>query len=217
MKETIMTITLNPSSPDQIDTQALPVADAGRAQLHHAKVQALQGDGCVVICADGLFVLSTAAGCLLQPAPGDTVLVSIADGKGFVIQVLTRHGEKPARLHVQGDTELHVRDGQLRLAADTLDLQAATLSLQADRMIETGTERESHWDRQVDVTRHQQSFITRRELHMERSVRRVAEHEEQSAGSIRLIVARDWRVRADSADLLGGRRVKVDADIVHLG
>lgn len=212
-----MTISLNRSSSEHVDTQPMPIADAGRAQLHHAKVQAMQGDCCIVICADGLFILSIAVGCLLQPNPGDTVLVSIADGEGYVIQVLTRHAEKPARLSIRGDTELQVRDGQLRLAADTLDIQATTLSMRAHRLIETGEQRESNWDTQVEITRHQQSFVTRRELHMERSVRRVAEHEEQSAGSVRLIVARDWRVRADSADLLGGRRVKVDADTVQLG
>lgn len=212
-----MTTSLNPPTVPHPDTPADAGLDTGCAQLHHVKVQALQGDRCVVICANGLFILPVAAGCLLQPAPGDTVLASIADGNGYVIQVLARNAAAPARLRMQGDTELHVRDGQLRLTADTLDMQANLLSVRAERLIESGGQRESHWDTNVEVSALHQSFLTRRELHMERSVRRVAEHEEQSAGSMRLIIARDWRVRADTADLLGRRRVKVDADSVHLG
>jgi hypothetical protein len=203
-------------SPDAHATRADQM-NSGRAQMHHVKVQAMQGDRCVVICADGLFILPVAAGCLLQPAPGDTVLASIADGEGYVIQVLARQGNTPARLHLQGDTELAVRDGRLRLTARTVDMQADVLSLRAQRLMETGTRRESHWDTRHEVIEHEQSFIARRELHMQRSVRRVAGHEEQSANSVRLIVTRDWRVRADTADLLGGRRVKVDADTVQLG
>lgn len=212
-----MTLSISRPSPGHRDISSESVSHSSRAQLHHVKVQALQDECCVVICADGLLVLPVAAGCLMQPSPGDTVLASVAEGEGYVIQVLQRRGDAPARLRLDGDTELRVRDGRLRLCAEALDMQADVLSLRARRMIDSGVERQSSWDKHVDVTKHQQSFIERRDLHMERSVRRVAAHEEQSAGSVRLVVARDWRVRADSADLLGGRRVKVDADTVHLG
>lgn len=212
-----MSVTMSrPSQADQ-EFQNQAASSPGHARQHHVKVQALQGGRCVVICADGLFTLPVAAGCLLQPRPGDTVLISIADGEGYVTQVLKRHGSEPAHLHIEGDAELRVQGGQLRLAADGIDMQADLLSLRAQRMVDTGGLRQSSWNKRVDITGHQQSFITRRELHLERSVRRVTAHEEQSAGSMRLVVARDWRVRADSADLLGGRRVKVDADTVHLG
>jgi hypothetical protein len=212
-----MTTSLNQLPNHHADVPQTPVVEAGRAQLHHVKVQALQGEACVVICADGLFVLPVAAGCLLQPNPGDTVLASISDGDGYIIQVLVRHAGTPARLRVQGDAELRAQNGQLTLAAHTVDLHADTLSVRAERLIETGERRESNWTSQVEIAHHQQSFITRRDMHIERSVRRVAEHEEQSAGSVRLVVAQDWRVRANTADLLGGRRVKVDAETVQLG
>lgn len=199
------------------DTYCAPTSDVGRAQLHHVKVQAIQGEDCVVICADGLFVLPVADGCLLQPNPGDTVLVSLSGSEGYVIQVLARQSTMPARLSIEGNAEICAKNGQLRLTANTLDFQSDTLSVRAQRLIETGERRESNWTSQVDITHHHQSFITRREMHIERGVRRVAEHEEQSAGSIRLVVERDWRVRADTADLLGTRRVKVDAETVQLG
>ncbi|QDQ86804.1 DUF3540 domain-containing protein [Alcaligenaceae bacterium SJ-26] len=234
-----MNTTTMPFASDTADSMAAQSAagvqgsSPGRASLHHVKVQALQGDCCVVICADGFYNLPVAAGCLLQPQPGDTVLASLADGQGYVIQVLQRHAAgTPACLRVEGNTELDVRGGSLRLAAESIDMQAAQawrvraqtgmvetglLSIEAARLAESGGQRQAHWDSSTEVLARQQSFIGRRELYLERGVRRVATHEEQSAGSVRLVVARDWRVRADSADLLGGRRVKVDADTVQLG
>jgi len=171
----------------------------------------------VIICDESIRVLPIAAGCLLQPSPGDRVLVSLSDHDGYVIQVLSRCAEIPARLHIQGDAELRANNGQLRLAADTLDVYGKTVSVRADRMIETGESRQSNWTTNVEIAHHQKSLFTRREMHIERGVRRVAEHEEQSAGSVRLVVERDWRVRAATADLLAERRVKVDADTVQLG
>lgn len=212
-----MTLSLERPTPERRNVPTQAACHSSRAQLHHVKVQALQGECCVVICADGLLVLPVAAGCLMQPAPGDLVLASVAHDAGYIIQVLSRSSTQPTQLRIEGDAELRVRDGRLRMCADTLDIQANTLSLHAQRMLDSGLQRQSNWDQRVDVTGHQQSFIERRELHIERSVRRVAGHEEQSAGSVRLIVAQDWRVRADTADLLGGRRVKVDADTVQLG
>jgi uncharacterized protein DUF3540 len=77
-------------------------------------------NGFTVCTESGPFVARRAASCLLEPGPGDQVLVSGRDADSvYIIAVLERAGSAPARLVVDGDASLTASGGSLALCADT--------------------------------------------------------------------------------------------------
>lgn len=76
------------------------------------------GDGFAVSTESGPFVARRAASCLLEPEPGDQVLVSGRNDSVYIIAVLERAGNAPARLVVNGDASLTVYGGSFALSAD---------------------------------------------------------------------------------------------------
>jgi hypothetical protein len=91
---------------------ALPVHTAGT-------LVGMVDDGFSVSTHCGPLVARRAASCLLVPEPGDQVLVSGQDEKSvYIIAVLERAGDVPARLVMDGDTSLSVSGGSLAVHAD---------------------------------------------------------------------------------------------------
>lgn len=100
------------------------------------------GDGFAVSTESGPFVARRAASCLLEPEPGDQVLVSGRADSIYIIAVLERAGNAPARLVVDGDASLRASGGSFTLCADKdlclstparLAQDAAELVVQAQR------------------------------------------------------------------------------------
>lgn len=202
-----------------------------RAGTYHGSIRAVQGERYVVVCPAGVLYALAAASCLIVPQVGDRVLLSCQADEHFVLAVLRRADAAQAQLRLGGDVTLHadslrveapsgmsletdaafsMRAGQASLGARALLLDAHSLQANAYDMALTARHR-----RDVSVSR--RDVAARVESHHGDSVRRVSGHDEQAVGSSRIVVAREWRVRADRADILARRRVKLDADKVDLG
>lgn len=79
-------------------------------------------EGCVVsVRADGaVHAARRAASCLLEPLPGDRVLLaSLGDGSSYVLAVLERAAGEPATLSVEGDCALRLPSGKLQVTTAT--------------------------------------------------------------------------------------------------
>lgn len=84
--------------------------------------------GAVIRTAGSAFVVETeggeisakrAASCLLEPAPGDMVLVAIASAdQAYVLAVLEREEGAPGRISVDGDLDVELRRGRFRVTAE---------------------------------------------------------------------------------------------------
>jgi hypothetical protein len=183
---------------------------------------------------EGASWVAPAAGCLLQPEIGDLALISVSAGQGYILTVLERGTpESIARIEIPGSLRLSVPEGRLEIAAaggvsmdagPSLSIQAreasaafehADVASQSLRM--TGEVLHTTWTSRTDVSDTHLDIATHGETHLVQSVRRIAGHEEVTAGSMRQTVTEDWSVRSATADLKARDRVAVDAGSVQIG
>lgn len=206
-------------------------SDAPR--LNHGVVRSVHMGLFFVICADTVFYARAAASCLLLPRPGDQVLISSIGTQNHILAVLERADSDRATVQLDGDVTLRLPKGSLKIEASrgvsldagpSLELQAGNAALDTQRLsIRSGdimTQARhlfSHAERRLDVTQYRHDIARHVRAEYGDSVRRVSGHDEQSARSSRIVVERDWRVRAERSDILARKRVKIDAAQVDLG
>jgi len=175
----------------------------------------------------------TALSCLVEPRPGDRVLLAL-EGSGalFALAVLDRpEGPPGLELRLEGPVDLHVRgdlalrgDGDLALAsggrlsgrADHLELDARSGAARMDRFAFLGRFLETQVERwHLFAIRAEQVFrrvtSTARE-----SCRFVERHDEVQAGSRRVLVKEELTLQSGSSHLLARDRVTVTAEQIHL-
>lgn len=203
-------------------------------RLAHARLVMCDGACYAALVDQGTHWVVPAAGCLLQPEIGDTVLISVSGVQGYILTVLQRAaGNRTATLRVPGNLHLSLPDGQLTVSASdgisldagpTLDMAAQTLSaalqfasVACSTMQVTGETSRSHWKTHTTISEHALDFTARHESHVCHSVYRVAGHAEISAQSLRHTIDQDWSVSADTTDLKARDRVTVQGDTVQLG
>lgn len=210
-----------------------PSLVAGSAQTYHARVYATEADRYGVAGPLGGYWVTTAASCLLQPAVGDTVLVSMAGQDGYILAVLVQADPGHSDLCVPGNVRLSAtrgtltvtaRDGlklaggsALMLDAKTASLNTQSLSIHAQTMQLAGDTQHSFWRNRHDVAHTHSSVATRMECRSQDRVTRISGNDELAAGSQRILVQGDWRVRARNADVRARKRASLDGKQVQLG
>lgn len=184
------------------------------AALAHMRVRGIDDDMLVVADHGGLIHARRAKGCLVEPAPGDLVLVSRAGGDAYVLAVLD--GAGPTRLAAAGPLEIASRT-RLSLSAPELETEAGAAMITVDRLTYRGN--------LVDIGIQGAKLVAER-LHvmaadtlaeLGRSIRRIAGLDQTAAGII------DQRAE-DSAGLHGrfttitaDKDVRIDGDQIHMG
>lgn len=204
------------------------------ATLAHARLVMSDGNRYAALTNGGTRWMTPAAGCLLRPAVGDWVLVSISGDRGFILTVLERAApDTPAEISAPGDLQLSLPQGRLMLnasqgigidAGDSLDVAAGQLSatlqsaaIACHTLQVTGHATVSQWETRCTLSGQTLDIATQHETHAQQSVQRVTGHAEIVAQSLRHTVDHDWAVCADTADLRGRDRVTVQGDAVQLG
>lgn len=206
---------------------------AGAAQSWHGRVYARDGDRYGVAGAFGGYWVAVAASCLLQPAPGDQVLVSMTGQQGYILAVLEQADASQSELHLPGNAQLLAAQGTLTVAArdglklaggaavmldaPTVRLATPRLDVHARTMRVTGDTRHSIWRERHDVAHTHSSVVARIDCRVHDRVTRISGHDELAAGSQRIVVQGDWRVRARHADVRASQRASVDAAQVQIG
>jgi len=202
--------------------------------LRNARINALDGERFGVVSSEGhRYWLKPAFGCLVRPAVGDKVLVSLDAEGGYILSVLERTIAQPARMHVDGDLHLSLPSGALGIEARdgiSLDAGAALLvrSEQANVQVQrtnlgigtlqvSGERIESQWLERHDSAVLHSEKASRHQAEYSDSRRLVEGHEEVIAGSMRQRTSDDWSVQAQSLDLNAQRSVVIDGDRIKLG
>ncbi len=198
-----------------------------------ATVTLVDGDGCVVESASGSRRARRAAGCLVRPEVGDTVLTATSQRGAWVLTVLERGAATAARVELDGDLEIRLPSGRLSIAAqEGVDVAAGapvgvvapavavhapegTLSIEKLTLLGGAVE--------VDVAKVRlaagaiDQTVERVTQRVKRALRFVEDFEELRAGRIdyaaRSLLSLHGRGAAVTADEL----VKVDAAQVHIG
>lgn len=98
-----------------------------RIDLDYARVESCEEEGFIVEMNGHAFTARKAVACLVEPEPGDLVMVSTDSfGRSYVLSVLERETNGDVSLAFDNDVEIKLKNGRLRAAAqDGIDLVSA--------------------------------------------------------------------------------------------
>lgn len=186
-----------------------------------------------VLTSHGRYRASVAFSCLVEPSPGDCVLLATTlGGEAFVLAVLERSSEAPAVMRVDRDIQLRA-DGRFRVAATEgvdlttpkeMNLVSGELSVRAkqgrfaiDALTHLG--RMAH----VDVEQVKGFFqivdhvAERIPQTVKRSYRFVEELDVTRANQVDVRAEGNVNVRGRNTVVSAEQLVKMDAEQIHLG
>lgn len=183
--------------------------------------------------AGGEIVARRAAGCLLDPTPGDEVLVGSTDGDAWVLVVLDRDPERSTEIAVEGDLRLRSSRGKVAvvgqegvdlISAGTTKVVSSSIevrSLAASVVVE-GLDVVSGWVRaEVDkarvVAKSLDQVLDRFSQRVRRSYRHVEDIDQLQAGTVHHRVEKTMRIHANDAALTADGIVKLDGKQIHVG
>ena len=182
--------------------------------------------------AFGTILAARAVSCLVEPAAGDKVLLSVdLAGAAYVLSVL--ESASPVTLAVDGDTRLAVRGGSLTLAADKdlalscpgeltaasgeISVHASRGSAVIDRMSFMGQTLKTQFKRVRCVAKSVDQMFKRFTLRAQESSRFVKEHDEVQAGSQRVLVEDLCALHAKNHSIMAEDQVVINAEQIHMG
>ncbi|MBR0660361.1 DUF3540 domain-containing protein [Neoroseomonas oryzicola] len=184
-------------------------------------------DSAEVLACDGASVLLLREGqeeragrafsCLVEPAPGDLVLVGRAGGQAYVLAVLERRGDTAMRLAMPDGATIGDGAGRLNLAAGTLVVDAETTQVATRSLDVVATRTEAHLGR-VGLFAEAIETIAQRIIgRFRRSFRFVEEGEQLRARDIDQRASGHVNLKGETITVQGGALVKLRSDQIHLG
>jgi len=198
-----------------------------------AEVISREGDHLLVQAGARRLPARHAASCLIEPAPGDTVLVAGDIARCYVIAVLDRATDVPTRIAVCGDLEIVAAAGRLRLAAGDavelatpgeMTLSAGTATMRAERgrfllddLVVIGRTALAQLSRMRAIGQAFEMVVDRILTRAKRSVRFVSESEHVRAGEIDLRASGTLHANGQTTIVTAASLVKVDGGQIHLG
>lgn len=192
------------------------------------------GDGLLLVEAGAARLQARrAVSCLVEPEPGDLVLLGGDVARPFVIAVLERRGDAPVRIAVRGDAELVARGGRLRLMGEAgvdaaspgaVSLSGAEVAVTArsgrfliDQVVHVGTSLRAHIAQLKLVGDALETVVRRVMARMTRSTRIVEEIDQLRSGSIEHRAEETLRMHARNSVITASNLAKVDGGQIHLG
>ncbi len=197
--------------------------------LKTAEVKIRSGEDYIVLLDQRPERGRRAAGCLLEPEAGDTVLVaapfSRADGPVFILSVLTRGiPEGEARistprsiLSLEGAAMRIRATGELAVSAPQVTLTAAVGRAAIAACVVNGEVLENRFRKITTVARAIETICERMVARLDRSYRFVRDFEETRMGRMRAIVTDLFHLTAKNVSVRAEKRLKMDAEKIHLG
>ena len=197
------------------------------------RVTRVEGATVAVRTGHGEVIANRAASCLLEPTAGDLVLLaSVSTGESYVLGVLERENDGPARLSFEKDVELHtpgqlslhgvngvrlVSDGALSLLGRSLDAVAreGTLLLRSLHVVSQAVQADT--GKLKFLAQVVESTVDRLSARFGNVYRRVDELEQVQAGQVQMRVDGNLDLRGGNTLVTAERLVKVNAEQVHMG
>lgn len=178
----------------------------------------LREDATLIVSRAGAPVAARrAVSCLVQPEPGDLVLLGGPEASLYVLAILERRGDRPLRLAVAGDMEIAAEGGRLTLGAETLVVNAEKGQVAVRDLALSGGKVAARFGRIALIADAIESLATRLLTRARRSYRFVEETEQLRAGDIDHRAGGHLHLRGETAALHAGLLVKVNASQIHMG
>lgn len=173
-----------------------------------------------------------AASCLLEPEPGDHVLLVQGGGGAFVLAVLRREGTGPAMVDVPEGLTIRSREGNVTLAGHAVELTASDKTTLTSPNLEVSSLRGTFFvdklealGSRIDADVGKLSIVAetidtvadRLRQKLERSYRFVKGLDQKRAGTIDAKAETYARVHASNTVITSDNLVKIDGEQIHIG
>jgi hypothetical protein len=182
-----------------------------------AEVLARDGEALTVLHAGEALAARRAYSCLVQPEPGDVVLLGRAAGRTYVLAVLERTGAAPMRVALPDGATLASDDGRLNLAATTMVLEAATTQVATGTLGVTAARTQARLGAVSAIAEAIETIATRIIGRFRRSYRFVEEGEHLRARDLDHRASGHLHLRGDTTMVQGNALVKLHGSQIHLG
>jgi hypothetical protein len=179
-----------------------------------AEVLSRDGEACTVLQDGRETTARRAFSCLVEPEPGDVVLV--AQG-AYVLAVLERRSAAAMRIALPDGATVAADGGRLNLAAQTLVMQAATTQLATQTLGVAATQTDARLGRVSAIAEAIETIATRIIGRFRRSYRFVEEGEHLRARDIDQRASGHMTLKGDTTTLQAGLVVKIDGAQIHMG
>jgi Protein of unknown function (DUF3540) len=219
----------------KIDDDIVAAPARGRVVEEVGRVVALREDGTALVrTASGGRPTERAVSCLVAPEAGDLVLVARSPGEGaFVLAVLRRDRSVRTRVAIDGDLDLELASGRLRvaaqegvevLAARDVSIAAGGLHVTADEgnvvlrsLSFLGDVVRAEMDAVKVLASRFDAVLERVSQRVQRSYRTVAETDHVRAQRIDYTAEKTASVHGEHTLVTADALVKVDAEQIHMG
>jgi hypothetical protein len=213
----------------------LAAAREQRAAFQEAgTVVAVEGGSLSVQTESGTYRARRAFSCLVEPMEGDVVLLNgLPDGACYVLAILEREADAPARLVADGDLEVRLPQGRFVVAAqEGVDLLSAQqVSVTANEVRVTAAEGhvvvsqlsvlgsfvKAEFDKIKVLAESCDSVFDRLLQRVKRSYRFVSEHDQVRAAQLDYSAENNASLRGSNTLITAKDLVKVDGEQIHLG
>jgi hypothetical protein len=204
------------------------------AYLEKGKVIGSEGGLYMVETGCGPLEAQRAVSCLVEPLPGDTVLVSQTTSGGcHVLGILERQADEATSLIFEGDVDLTSRNGRLRVSAqEGIDLVSPGEATLVSRQLQVhageaevnipqlsffGTALQAQVETIKLFGQACDSVFERVSQSVRRSFRRVEELETLSAGQLNYVVKNLMSLRGKHSVITAEENVRIDGDKILMG
>jgi len=198
------------------------------------RVILVDGESLVVRTISGSYRCKRAASSLVDPQPGDPVLVVRLPGERcYVLDVVEREAGTQTRITLPGDLAVELPSGRLQVSSEQgIDLlSGAKLNIVSHYLNVCATEGDialrrlrfvgrylrSHIEKVSVAARSAESMLDRFSQTVKRSYRTVLEHEQLRAESIRCWAKQTISIQSGDALVTAKKLVKLNGEQVHMG
>ncbi|BDG72352.1 DUF3540 domain-containing protein [Roseomonas fluvialis] len=182
-----------------------------------AEVLSREGEDCLVLQDGREEAARRAFSCLVEPEPGDVVLVAQGAASPYILAVLERRGTAAMRLALPDGATVAADGGRLNLSAETLVMQAATTQVATQTLGVAATQTEARLGRVSAIAEAIETIATRIIGRFRRSYRFVEEGEHLRARDIDQRASGHMTLKGDTTTLQAGLVVKIDGAQIHMG
>ena len=198
-------------------------------EIHHEVGNVLSAleDGFVVESDTEVLEARRATSCLLEPIPGDLVLVAVVEGQsfGYVLAVLERGSDAPATLVSEGDLNIRLKKGVLgvvapeavRVASGAFEVHAAEGQVAIGHLSFLTRILRGDLGKAKLIAETVDSVVERVLQKVKRSYRFVEECDHVRADQIDYMAKKTARLHGETTLLSAEQLAKVEADQIHLG
>jgi len=180
-------------------------------------ILAREGDAWLLGSAGEEMLARRAFSCLVEPTPGDVVLLGGDAARPFILAILERPGGAPMRLDLPDGATLGAEDGRLNIAAGTLVMEAATGQVAIGTLAVNAARVDGRVGRLGLVAEAIETIAERIIGRFRRSYRFVEESDHLRARDIDQRASGHLGLKGDTAAIQAGAVVKVNANQVHIG